>query len=115
MSDGPDSQNTSAEFLFGDSKMIALLRAFDWSQTVLGPISDWPVEVKTVVAMMMYSPLPMLALFGEHGTMIYNDAYANFRAHVTQTFWGQKRGRDGQRSLISKTTSSKPFFAMAKL
>ncbi|MEO6299727.1 MAG: PAS domain S-box protein, partial [Paracoccaceae bacterium] len=76
--DNADQINARVDFLSGGGEMAALVSAFDWSHTSLGPLPLWPVEVKSVVAMMMQSPLPIVALFGEVGTMIYNDAYSAF-------------------------------------
>ena len=49
------------DFLTGGGDMAALIRDYDWSTTSLGPLADWRVEIKSVVAMMLHSPLPMLA------------------------------------------------------
>jgi PAS domain S-box-containing protein len=70
--------SSSANFLKGDSELAALIAAFDWSSTSLGPIGLWPETVKSIVGMMLHSPLPMVALWGEAGVMIYNDAYSGF-------------------------------------
>lgn len=56
----------------------ALIRAFDWSQTPLGPISIWPSSLLTVTNMLLQSPVPIVLLWGEEGIMIYNDAYSVF-------------------------------------
>ena len=73
-----DRARGTPDFLTGGGEMAARLRAHDWAATAMGPMADWPVEVKAVLAMMLQSPLPMIALFGEVGTMIYNDAYSLF-------------------------------------
>ncbi len=53
-----------------------VIRGFDWSRTPLGPIGLWPAPVRTIVQMMLLSPLPMATLWGAEGTLIYNDGYA---------------------------------------
>ncbi|PTM41659.1 PAS domain S-box protein [Bosea sp. 124] len=75
-----DAASTPAttSFLKGDSEAAALIAAFDWSSTSLGPIADWPEPVKSIVGMMLHSPLPIVTLWGEAGVMIYNDAYSGF-------------------------------------
>lgn len=55
-----------------------LIRAFDWTSTSLGPISAWPQSLKTTVATLLRSPVPIVLLWGEDGFMIYNDAYSAF-------------------------------------
>lgn len=55
-----------------------LIAAFRWHATGLGPVAQWPGHVRNTVALMLRSPVPMAALFGEAGIMIYNDAYSVF-------------------------------------
>ena len=63
-------------FLAGGGDAAAAIAAFDWSGTPLGPISGWPESVRTVVAMILRSPVPIATLWYPDGTMIYNDGYA---------------------------------------
>ncbi len=65
-------------FLGSKSKMADLVRSFDWSATNLGPIENWPQSLRTTVNIILNSPVPMVVLWGKHGVMIYNDAYAEF-------------------------------------
>ncbi|HEV2594562.1 MAG TPA: ATP-binding protein [Sphingomicrobium sp.] len=65
-------------FLSGGSEVRDLIAAFDWSATSLGPLTEWPAVVKTTVALILQSPVPIVTLWGEAGVMIYNDAYAGF-------------------------------------
>ncbi len=73
-----DKSPAPTHFLKGDSELAGLIAAFDWSSTSLGPIARWPEAVKSIVAMMLHSPLPIVTLWGEPGVMIYNDAYSGF-------------------------------------
>ncbi|RYY27565.1 MAG: PAS domain S-box protein [Sphingomonadales bacterium] len=67
-----------AGFLKGGGQLSELIAAFDWSQTSMGPIADWPQPIKAVVGMALRAPVPMVMLFGEPGVMIYNDGYSVF-------------------------------------
>ena len=67
-----------ASFLAGAGPMAALIRAFDWAPTSLGPIRDWPAHVRFATAMMLRSQVAMVMLWGEDGVMLYNDAYSVF-------------------------------------
>nr|WP_269724698.1 PAS domain-containing protein [Sphingomonas sp. PAMC 26617] len=58
--------------------MGALMRTFDWSTTPLGPAAAWPTSLRTVTALLLRSPVPMVLLWGEQGIMLYNDAYSVF-------------------------------------
>ncbi len=62
----------------GTSATARLIARHDWSLTSLGPIATWPAHVRTAVAMMLRSDVPLVMLWGEHGVMVYNDAYSVF-------------------------------------
>jgi PAS domain S-box-containing protein len=68
----------SLTFLDGGGKTAELIRAFPWAETGLGPIETWPGALKTVVAMVLRSPVPIVTLWQHEGYMIYNDAYSVF-------------------------------------
>lgn len=72
----PDEER--AAFLDVGGRLGALMRAFDWSTTPLGPIDGWPQSLKTTVGILLRSPIPIVLLWGEDGVMIYNDAYSHF-------------------------------------
>ncbi|MGC1331256.1 PAS domain-containing protein, partial [Pseudomonas sp.] len=59
-------------------EMAARIRAFDWSQTDLGPFDQWPASLRMAVQFLLASPLPLVMLWGRMGYMIYNDAYSVF-------------------------------------
>ena len=54
------------------------IRDFDWRATPLGAIDEWPQVLRSVVQVMLRNALPMAVLWGEEGTLLYNDAYASF-------------------------------------
>lgn len=58
--------------------MARRISAFDWSQTPLGPIAEWPQSLATTVGMMVAAPNPMVLLWGPEGVLLYNDGYARF-------------------------------------
>lgn len=58
--------------------MSQRIREFDWKQTRLGPISSWPQSFKTAVELALATPVPVVMLFGDNGTLIYNDGYRDF-------------------------------------
>ncbi|MGO4573245.1 PAS domain S-box protein [Microvirga sp. 2TAF3] len=65
-------------FPVGGGETGALIRAFDWSKTSLGPIARWPQSLKTALDIILQSPVPMVMLWGVDGIMLYNDAYSVF-------------------------------------
>ncbi len=74
--------------------MGALIRAFDWAKTPLGPLESWPQSLKTTVGMMISAPNPMVLLWGFEGVLIYNDGYARFagRRHPELLGMGAREG-----------------------
>ena len=65
-------------FQKGDGELAGLIDGFDWSTTPLGPVASWPATIRSIVGMILRSPLPIVTLWGEPGIMIYNDAYSGF-------------------------------------
>src|SRR5579884_811921 len=63
------------EVLAGGGEMGALMRAFDWTSTPLGPVPAWPQALKTCVRLMLASRQPMWLGWGDQLTFLYNDAY----------------------------------------
>jgi len=61
-----------------ESETAHLIAGLNWAATPLGPLEDWPSSLKTSVSIVLLSPVPMVMLWGEDGTMLYNDAYSIF-------------------------------------
>jgi hypothetical protein len=55
--------------------MAALIRAKDWSKTLLGSADSWPPSLTLVVNTMLASGFPMAVRWGPDFVMIYNDGY----------------------------------------
>jgi PAS domain S-box-containing protein len=64
-------------FLEGGGAMGALMRAKDWSRTVLGAPEGWPQALRTAVRLMLNSGHPMYIFWGPTGACLYNDAYSH--------------------------------------
>ncbi|WP_208606582.1 ATP-binding protein [Caballeronia temeraria] len=58
--------------------MASRIASFDWSHTAMGPIDQWSKSLRAAVQLLLASPVPLVMLWGQPGTMIYNDAYADF-------------------------------------
>ena len=74
----PIVDSAEPAFLTGGGELARLIGQFDWGKTSLGKIADWPQAVKTTVALILRSPVPIVTLWGDSGVMIYNDAYSVF-------------------------------------
>ena len=60
-------------------EMVRLADNFDWSQTELGPIREWPEALRSAVRLVLVSDVPMVMMAGERdGVLIYNSGYAQF-------------------------------------
>ncbi|MDE1995646.1 MAG: response regulator [Rhizobiaceae bacterium] len=70
--------NKDFDFLAHDGEAAHLIAAFDWYSTSLGAASAWPQSLKSTIALILQSPVPIVTLWGWDGIMIYNDAYSIF-------------------------------------
>ena len=59
----------------GGGEMRALCRAYDWSTTPLGPVSEWSASLRAAVGIVLGSSTPMFLWWGPELIQIYNDAY----------------------------------------
>jgi signal transduction histidine kinase/ActR/RegA family two-component response regulator len=71
----PEEAVASASFLEGGGELGALMRAYDWHATPLGPPESWPRSLKTAVRIMLTSRQPFWLGWGEDLTYLYNDPY----------------------------------------
>ncbi|OFA09277.1 hybrid sensor histidine kinase/response regulator [Duganella phyllosphaerae] len=79
-------------FLNGGGHIAQIIASYDWAGTALGAIDTWPQSLKTTVSTMLRSTLPMVALMGEDGIMIYNDGYSEFAGRRHPMSLGSKVG-----------------------
>ncbi|MCG5463512.1 ATP-binding protein [Micromonospora sp. MED01] len=61
-------------FLGGDTGR--LMAQLDWAGTPLGPVDEWSQSLRAAVRMVLSSRYPMLLLWGESYSQLYNDAYS---------------------------------------
>jgi len=64
-----------SSFLDGGGELGALMRAYDWAKTPLGPSQHWPRALKTAVRIMLTSRQPFWLGWGPELTYLYNDPY----------------------------------------
>lgn len=68
-------QPASLDFLSGGGEMGRRMRAMDWSDTLVGDVSTWPLSLKTAISIMLNSDFPMFIWWGSNAVHFYNDAY----------------------------------------
>ena len=71
----PTRPVTEEAFIQGGGELGALMRAFDWSLTALGPMERWPQSLRTSVSTMLRSPYPIILFWGPERVMLYNDPF----------------------------------------
>ena len=54
---------------------IKRIDEYDWSQTELGPIANWPETLRGTIRVLSLASLPMVMFIGPRGRLVYNDAY----------------------------------------
>lgn len=63
------------EFLASGGEMGQLIWEYDWSQTSLGPVHEWPKSLRTCVQIMLTSRQPYWIGWGKDLIKLYNDPY----------------------------------------
>jgi PAS domain S-box-containing protein len=71
----PTLSATRQDPIFGTGEMANLTRAFDWSQTPVGSIDQWPDSLLVTVNTLLASRHPMFLWWGKELVQFYNDAY----------------------------------------
>jgi signal transduction histidine kinase len=77
-------------FLSGGGEAAEIIASFDWAATPLGPIESWPESLKSTIALILRSLVPIVTLWGEDGIMIYNDGYSAFAGSRHPNLFGSK-------------------------
>lgn len=62
-------------FPVSNSAMAKAIRNHDWSQTELGPISEWPSVLRTIVNLVLESDFPKAIVWGPGLVTLHNDAF----------------------------------------
>jgi len=81
------------ETIHGQGEMAELIRAFEWSQTALGPISIWPETLVFLINAALATRQPFLLMWGPELIQIYNDSFAPILTDRHPAALGQ-RGRE---------------------
>jgi PAS domain S-box-containing protein len=69
---------TRHDWLLRGGETGRLIADRDWTNSPLGALDDWPQSLKSALALVLLSPVPIVMLWGEDGVMLYNDAYSIF-------------------------------------
>ncbi|MGW0217322.1 ATP-binding protein [Micromonospora chokoriensis] len=66
----------SIDLFSGGGDTGRLMAGLDWARTPLGPVDGWPQSLRVAVRLVLSSRYPMLLLWGEEFSQLYNDAYS---------------------------------------
>ncbi len=61
--------------IVGDSEMASRMRAYDWAGSALGPVEEWPENLRAAVRLCLTSGFPICLWWGLDLAMLYNDAF----------------------------------------
>ncbi|MDI2091052.1 PAS domain-containing hybrid sensor histidine kinase/response regulator [Commensalibacter oyaizuii] len=53
-----------------------LINSFEWEKSPLGDQQSWPKNLKTLLSLILNTPVPMVIYWGKTNITLYNDAYA---------------------------------------
>lgn len=56
--------------------MACLIHEYNWDETHLGEIDNWPLNLKNALSIILQSAFPMLLFWGEDYITFYNDSYS---------------------------------------
>lgn len=72
----PSHEATTGSSIFaGAGAMAALCSSYEWAATSIGCPDEWPAGLRAAAALVLAAPTPMVLLWGEDATQIYNDSY----------------------------------------
>lgn len=71
------------------SPHLQFARSVNWAATPLGPIEEWPADLRTMSNMIMASPNPAAMYWGPEYTVLYNDAYLDLAGKKHPKLMGQ--------------------------
>ncbi|MES2355694.1 MAG: ATP-binding protein [Pseudomonadota bacterium] len=89
-----ESTSTINQCLAGGGEMGVLMRAHNWSDTDLGPVSKWPQALRTAVSICLNSCFPMVLWWGKNLSMLYNDAYRPVLGRTKHPGWLGRPARE---------------------
>jgi signal transduction histidine kinase len=71
----PREPTTGSSIFVGAGAMESLCGSYAWATTSIGCPDEWPAGLRAAAALVLAAPTPMLLLWGEDATQIYNDPY----------------------------------------
>jgi two-component system sensor histidine kinase VicK len=89
------ANSNSIKFIYATGQMADRTRSFNWSDSSIGPISDWPIQLLTTVNLLLDSSFPMFIWWGKEKIQFYNDAYLEILGHGDHSKHPKALGQTG--------------------
>jgi signal transduction histidine kinase len=84
----PREPTAGSSIFDGAGDMAALCRSYAWATTAIGCPDEWPAALRAAAALVLAAPTPMVLLWGEDATQIYNDSYRALMGAKHPTVFG---------------------------
>ena len=85
----PSPEPTAGAALFaGAGEMLELCNSHSWKTSSIGCPEDWGPGLRATASLVLAAPTPMVLLWGEDATQIYNDAYCALMGAKHPTVFG---------------------------
>ncbi|MDZ5461098.1 ATP-binding protein [Azohydromonas lata] len=81
--------NKSASWPFAGGEMAQRVRTHDWTATRLGPVQQWPGNLRSTVQLLLEHPLAAIVLWGPDFIQIYNDPFRELMSSMPAASLGQ--------------------------
>lgn len=78
------------KFLEGGGDSGRVLRSIDWARSPLGDPSGWPLQLRTLVGVMLEAGQGILIVWGPAQVTLYNDKYAEMLGARHPSAMGQR-------------------------
>ncbi|MEH2480695.1 PAS domain S-box-containing protein [Nitrobacteraceae bacterium AZCC 2146] len=88
------NRTASPDFLAAGGEVGALMRAYDWASSPLGPPAVWPQSLRTAIRILLNTNHPMFIWWGSELIQFYNDAYRQTMGPERHPSALGQRGRD---------------------
>ncbi len=87
-----NKETINLRYLTGGGITGEMIRSKDWTDNPLGSPETWPQSLRTIISTCLNSKFPILIFWGNHYTMLYNDAYFPLIGQKHPSALGQSAG-----------------------
>lgn len=70
------------------------IRDIDWEKSPVGPMNQWPSQLREMVLLVVADPGPAVVYWGDKNTIIYNEAYPQLVGNKHPALQGQDPSKE---------------------